>query len=237
MTAILKKNEEAARTLKEVLDLRSEPVAVKLVREDEEFPSGYPMPEKQISYCQSVTQARHGAKFMMPLNMHMCNVGASVIGMMPVPEKVASGEFHFSQGVHETVGATKKMIDEAAQVPFKTKGTVVCPLKDADFEPDVVIFIDIPERIYWFGPLYTSKKGGRVHYTTAPFQAACVDATATPVKTGEPNISLGCMGCRKKTDLKPDELMIGIPGNLIYDMAATLDRYRTEVMPKANRTG
>ncbi|MCL2143715.1 MAG: DUF169 domain-containing protein [Methanomassiliicoccaceae archaeon] len=237
MTTVLEKNEEMSKTFKEILELRYEPVAVKLVKENEEFPQGYPVPEKQLSYCQSVMQARHGNRFMMPLDAHMCNVGAAVIGMMPRPEKVASGEFHFSQGIHNNVGATKKMIDEGASIPFRTKGTVVCPLKDANFVPDVVIFADIPERIYWFSPLYTAEKGGRVSYTTAPFQAACVDATATPVVTGAPNISLGCMGCRKKTDLRPDELMIGVPGGLMEGMASTLRRYRNDVLPKANRTG
>jgi len=237
MTTMLKKNGEASKAFKEILELRYEPVAVKLVKEDENYPEGYPIPEKQLSYCQSVMQARHGKMFMMPLDSHMCNVGASVIGMMERPEKVASGEFHYTMGIHDTVGAVKQMIDEGASVPFRTKGTIVCPLKDADFEPDVVIFVDIPERIYWFSPLYTSKDGGRVSYTTAPFQAACVDATSTPVITGEPNISLGCMGCRKKTDLGTDELMIGVPGALIYGMADVLKRYVTDVFPKANRTG
>lgn len=233
----LKKNAEAAKAFKEILELRHEPVAVKLVREKEDFPKGYPIPEKQMSYCQSVMQARHGNKFMMPLESHVCNVGASSLGMMPKPEKVASGEFHFGQKMHETQDAVKKMIDEGASVPFKTKGTVVCPLKDADFEPDVVIFVDIPERIYWFEPLHTAQKGGRVTYVTAPFQAACVDITATPLKTKEPNISIGCFGCRKRTDLKPDEMVIGIPGAEIPGMVRTLIRYKDDVIPKANRAG
>jgi len=237
MSGILKNNECRSKKLKELLDLRYEPVAVKLVRENEEFPSGYTIPDKQLSYCQSVMHARHGEKFMMPLDAHGCNVGASAIGMMPCPEKVASGEFHHMMGIHDTVDATKEMIDSAAKVSFKTKGTVVCPLKDADFEPDVVIFVDIPERIYWFAGLRTSAGGGRMHYSTAPFQAACVDATATPAATGEPNISMGCMGCRKKTDLKPDELMIGVPGKFIEGMVKTLERYEKDVFPKANRTG
>ena len=228
-------NGEAAKAFREILELRHEPVAVKLVRENENFPEGYGIPDKQLSYCQSVMQARHGSKFMMPLDAHMCNVGASVLGMMPVPEKVASGEFHFTQKVHDTVDATKKMIDESPSIPFKTKGTVVCPLKDANFVPDVVIFVDIPERIYWFAGLFTAAKGGRMHYSTAPFQAACVDATATPFITKEPNISIGCMGCRKKTDLRPDEMVIGVPGASVSEMVRTLRRYKDEVLPKANR--
>ena len=237
MTAILKKNAETAKKFKEILMLRHEPVAVKLIKENEEFPTEYPIPEKQMSYCQAVMRARHGNAFTMPLSAHVCNVGASSLGMMPCPEKVASGEFHFAMGIHETLSATKKMIDEGASVPFGTKGTVVCPLKDADFEPDVVIFTDIPERIYWFAPLYTSKKGGCVEYRTAPFRATCVDATAVPLMTGGPNISLGCMGCRKRTDLRTDEVILGIPGKEIYGMEKTLERYAADVMPKANRTG
>jgi len=230
-------NRAAAKAFKDILELRHEPVAVKLVKENEDFPDGYSIPEKQMSYCQSVMQARHGNSFMMPVDSHLCNVGASALGMMTVPEKVASGEFHFMQKIHDSVNATKKMIDDASAIPFKTKGTVVCPLKDANFEPDVVVFIDIPERIYWFAGLYTAEEGGRMNYTTAPFQAACVDITATPVVKGSPNISIGCMGCRKRTDLKPDEMLIGVPGNLIPNMVETLQRYHEDVMPKANRSG
>jgi uncharacterized protein (DUF169 family) len=237
MSTILKKNGEHAKELKEILMLRSEPVAVKLVKENEDFPSGHPIPEKQMSYCQSVMQARHGNSFMMPLDAHACNVGASSLGMMPVPEKAASGEFHFAIGIHDSVEAAKNMIDDASSVQFKTKGTVVCPLKDANFEPDVVIFVDIPERLYWFEPLYTAKKGGHIRYSTAPFQAACVDATATPLATGGPNISIGCFGCRKRTDMKQDELIMGIPGALIGEMVRTLERYVKDVLPKANRSG
>jgi uncharacterized protein (DUF169 family) len=237
MTSVSEENRNASAGFKEILGLRYEPVAVKLIREDENIPDNYPVPEKQLSYCQAVMQARHGSQFLMPLSAHVCNVGASSLGMTGRPEKVASGEFHFAQGLHESMDAVKRMIDEGAVIPFRTKATVVCPLKDADFEPDVVIFVDIPERIYWFEPLATSGKGGRVRYMTAPFQAACVDVTATPVVTGEPNISIGCMGCRKRTDLKPDEMIIGVPGNSIKRMIGTLERYRNDVLPKANRTG
>ncbi|MCL2712571.1 MAG: DUF169 domain-containing protein [Methanomassiliicoccaceae archaeon] len=237
MTSVSENNRDASAKFKEILGLRHEPVAVKLIRENEEILKGYPIPEKQMSYCQSVMQARHGKSFLMPADMHSCNVGASSLGMTERPEKVASGEFHFAQGLHENISAVKKMIDDGAAIPFRTKGTVVCPLKDADFVPDVVIFVDIPERIYWFEPLHTTEKGGRVKYTTAPFQAACVDVTATPVISGEPNISIGCMGCRKRTDLKPDELVIGVPGSSIPNMVRTLERYKDDVMPKANRSG
>jgi len=100
-----------------------------------------------------------------------------------------------------------------------------------------VIFVDMPERIYWFAPLYRARTGGRVEYTTSAFQSACLDVTAIPTVTGAPNLSVGCLGSRNKTDLKPDELMIGVPGALIPDMVTSLERYATDALPFVNRKG
>jgi len=230
-------NEEYSTKFKEILELRSEPVAVKLVREGEEFPSGHPIPDKSITHCQSVMRARRGEKFMMPASMHICPTGAAFLGMADMPPNVASGEFHYAMGVMDTVEAVKRTIGGGTIVPGKIIGTVVCPLKDADFEPDVVIFTDIPERIYWFAPLYTAHTGGRVTYITSAFQSACLDVTSIPAVTGRPNLSVGCLGCRNNTDLATDELMIGIPGSLIGDMTATLEKYAADALQRVNRKG
>ena len=117
----------------------------------------------------------------------------------------------------------------------ETDGEVVCPLKDADFEPDVVAIVDIPERIYWFEALRLRNGGGRISYVTAPFQCACEDITAYPIMKGEPNISIGCFGCRKKTDMKPDEMAIGVPYSLIPVMVSELEKYKDGVFTKAKR--
>jgi len=237
MKEILAENKAHSTKFKEILELRSEPVAVKLVKEGEEFPSEYPIPEKQITHCQTVMRARRGEKFMMPVSMHVCPTGAAFLGMMPMPENVASGEFHFTMGVMDTAQAVKRTIGAGTIVPDKIIGTVVCPLKDADFKPDVVIFVDIPERIYWFAPLYTAHTGGRVTYITSAFQSACLDVTSIPFVTNAPNLSVGCLGCRNNTDLATDELMIGIPGSLISDMSETLERYATDALQRVNRKG
>ena len=228
-------NKVFADKMKTILGLRSEPVAIKLVRKGEAFPEGYQLPEKQMSHCQAVMGARNGNSYKMTVDMQMCNVGAATLGMVPRPEKVTSGEFHAGIGIHEGPEGAKNMIAAAVDVPFKTDGEIVCPLKDATFEPDVVAFVDIPERIYWFEGFMTRKVGGRVQYTTAPFQCACEDITAVPIVTGKPNISIGCFGCRKKTDMRPDEMAIGVPYSLIPEMVATLDIYKDGVLTKAKR--
>lgn len=224
-----------AEKLKTILGLRHEPVAVKLVRKGTDYPEGYDVPEKQMSHCQAVMGAKNGMCLKVPLDMQGCNVGAACLGMMKNPEKVANGEFHAGIGIHDSPEAAAAMIDERMDVPFETDGEIVCPLKNANFEPDVVAFVDIPERIYWFEGLLTHRDGGRVKYSTAPFQCACEDITAVPIVTGKPNISIGCFGCRKKTDMRPDEMAIGVPYSLIPDMVSKLETYRDGVFTKAKR--
>lgn len=233
--SVAEDNKKFAEKMKTLLMLRSEPVAIKLVRKGEAYPEGYVEPEKQMSHCQAVMGARNGNSYKMTVEMQGCNVGAATLGIVPRPEKVKTGEFHAGIGIHESAEASKNMIAAAVDVPFQSEGEVVCPLKDATFEPDVVAFVDIPERIYWFEAFMTRKVGGRVQYSTAPFQCACEDITAVPIVTGKPNISIGCFGCRKRTDMKPDEMAIGVPYALIPEMVSTLDIYKDGVFTKAKR--
>lgn len=235
MSGKIAENAGYAKTIKDVLRLRGEPVAIKLIREGEQVPEGYEEPVNQMSHCQAVFRAREGESFYMPLSSQGCLVGTSALGMNPTNEKVASGEFHVGIGMHDSREAAAKMISERMCVPFKTVGEIVCPLKDADFEPDVVTIEDIPERIYWIVPLSTAENGGRVEFSTAPFQCACEDITAVPICTGRPNISLGCFGCRKKTQMAADELALGIPYAMIPSIVTHLNRYVETVMLKAKR--
>ena len=230
---MLEKNKEYGKRFKDLLKLRHEPVAVRVIRENEKY--NIPLAEKQLSHCQAVDAAKTGKVFMMSADLHGCNVGASALGIVETPEKVGSGEFHFMIGAHKTQAATEKMISERTVMPSKTVGTLYAPLSKADFEPDVVIIEDIPERVYWFMAMSTFEKGGRATFSTAPFQAMCVDAFTVPMKTKQPNISIGCFGCRKRTDIKPDEMIIGVPYEMVPKMNKILDTYKDGILTKAKR--
>ena len=235
MSEILEKNREYAQVMKTVMRLRGEPVAVKLVAEGEEYPAGYTGPENQLSHCQAIFRAKGGESFKLPVKSENCMVGCSALGMVDTPEKVASGEFHAGIGMHDSAAAAGKMISDRVIVPGRNQGEVVCPLKDADFVPDVVTIADIPERVYWIVPLVTAEEGGRAQFSTSPFQCGCEDIVAMPICTGKPNISLGCFGCRKKTSMAADELAAGIPYAMIPGFVEHLRKYESGVMAKAKR--
>ena len=235
MATILEENQRYAERLKAVIKLRHEPVACKLIKEGESFPEGYNRPEQQLTHCQAVFRAKDGECFALTVEDEGCHVGGAVLGMMPTPDKVASGEFHGGMGMFDSVEAAKEMIDGRIIVGYKTVGEVVCPLKKANFVPDVVIMVDIPERIYWVGPMEIAAKGGRVDFTTAPYQCCCEDINVIPLVKDKPNISLGCFGCRKRTNMQADELAVGIPYNRIPGYVEHLDRYENGIMAKAKR--
>jgi uncharacterized protein (DUF169 family) len=227
---------QLAEKLVKFLDLKYEPVAVKVVKKGEPVPEGYQEPEKNLRHCQSIMKARKGESFIMPADKHACVVGASSLGIIPTPEKVASGEFHHNLGMFDSVEAAAGMIAKRpAFEPESRLATVVGPLKDAKVEPDVVILVDRPETVYWIIPASTYHKGGRVNFSSAAFQATCADTTILPSLTGEINVSLGCFGCRKATDIENDEMLIGIPFNKLEEIVNALEKLYEGPLPKARQ--
>ncbi|NLN71699.1 MAG: DUF169 domain-containing protein [Thermoplasmatales archaeon] len=236
MTDIKKVNSGYAEKFRSVLILRHDPIAVKLIRKGEEIPDGIKRPEGQRSHCQFISDAMAGACTLVLPEDLSCNVGTSSLGMIPTPEKIANGEYHFNLGLHESKDAAKKMIDTRTDLPpGSVIGEIVCPLNKADFVPDVVVFTDTPERIYWIAALETAETGGRMNYVTAPFQCMCEDSVVVPVVSGKPNISMGCYGTRRRTSVKQDEMMIGVPYDRMAPAMKILDRWKDGILTKAKR--
>ncbi len=234
MSEILATNAGYAAKIRSILKLNHEPVAVKLITVDEDF-IGYVKPERQMSHCQAIMRARDGESItLMPEDMS-CHVGSSALNMVETPAGVADGTFHRNLGGFDTPEAAAKMISEREILDKKMIGEKVCPLKDADFEPDVIVIIDMPERIYWLVPLMTSEKGGKASFSMGSFQCTCEDVTAYPYATQKPNISLGCYGCRRRTDMTSNELAAGIPYGMIPDFVNRLEKFGSEIMQKAKR--
>ncbi|MEM2943836.1 MAG: DUF169 domain-containing protein [Methanomassiliicoccales archaeon] len=226
---------EASKKIVEILGLKYEPVAVKLVKKGESPPEGYVEVASSLRHCQSIMRARKGEEFWIPASKHACPVGASALGILPTPEKVASGEFHANLGMFACAEAAKKMIDARPTLPLgDIIGTVVAPLSKARFKPDVVVVVGTPEQIYWILPAAaTYEIGGRVTITTATMQATCVDSTIIPYITENINISLGCFGCRRSTDIAPEEMYVGIPFSKLDGILRALEKLGAGPIPKS----
>jgi uncharacterized protein (DUF169 family) len=226
---------EMSRTLVEILGLKYEPVAVTLIKKGQQAPEGYAQPDKPIRHCQAIMRARHGESLLVPPDKQACPVGASSLGLVPLPEKVECGEFHFNLGMYASEEAARNMI---RQRPALETGSVVAvavsPLSKAKIEPDVVVIIGTPEQVYWVLPAATTfSVGGRITVDMASVQASCADSTVLPYVTGNVNISLGCFGCRKATDIAPEHMLVGIPMSKMPDIVAAVRKMGEGPIPKS----
>jgi len=224
-----------SKRMVDILGLKFEPVAVTLVKRGQAAPDGYAEVESNARHCQSIMRARKGECLWIPASKHACPIGASALGMVPTPEKAASGEFHCNLGLFDKPEASKKMMDARPVLEQGSViGTAVCPLSKAKVAPDVIVVTGVPEQIYWIMPAATTfTEGGRVVAEMATVQATCVDETVIPYVTGNVNISLGCFGCRKATDIAPEEMLVGIPAGKLEPIVAALEKMAAGPIPKS----
>jgi len=202
--------------LKSFLHLGGSPVAVKLipVGSEGEVVGKYPKLDRQMRHCQITDHVRRtGAIFYTTLEEQQCKGGAAALGLTQLPDKVRSGEF-YCDGLHhfETIEAAKKTVD---LIPFpapKSNSVVVySPLEKATFEPDVVIFIINPKQAMLLTQGHGYRDGGRIFAEFSGKQSVCSDAVAQVIKTGKPNLTIGCSGSRSYAKITDDELLFSIP--------------------------
>jgi uncharacterized protein (DUF169 family) len=184
-------------------------------------------------------RARKGECLVVHADKQACPVGSSSLGLTPIGEKVASGEFHYNMGMYGSQEAARETIARRPSLEAgSVEATAVAPLSKAKLRPDVVVVTGTPEQVFWLVPAATTfSVGGRVTVEMAAVQASCADSTVIPYVTGNVNISLGCFGCRKTTDIAPEEMLVGIPGSKFGDLVSAVRKMGEGPIPKSRTKG
>jgi uncharacterized protein (DUF169 family) len=221
-------------SLKEILGLRWSPVAVKLVKPDESINEVPPMSPKRLRYCQLLMEAKRGKSATLTSENIACPAAAAALGLMPLPEKISSGKMLKTLGLFESEEAAAKTMAQMSRMKLgEVKAIAAAPLENAAFRPDVVIIEDKPEKIMWINLAAIHETGGRLSFSSAVFQACCVDVTVSPYLTKNVNVSLGCYGCRDATDIADDECLVGIPMEKLDEIITSLKALTQKAMPEA----
>lgn len=228
---------ELSKKLVDALGLKTEPVAVSLIKKGQSIPEGYVVVDKAMRHCQSIMKARKGEILCVPADKNACPVGSSVLGEIEVPEKVKSGEFHHNMGMYDSAKAAADTIAIRPTIQAgSTIATVVSPLSKALIRPDVVVLVGMPEQLFWIIPAaQTFEEGGRVTVEMASVQASCVDVTVIPIERNHVNISLGCFGCRKTSDIGPEEMLVGIPWSKFEKTVNAVEKLAAGPIPKSRQ--
>ena len=215
---------EASETLKKVLGLNGSPVAIKFATSKEEIPSGMEELDKTIRHCMMVSIARkEGKVFYATVGKHECNGGAWALGLKELTPTLKTGEFYFKLGKFASSAACKRTIDRVTHLNFgDTYATMYAPLEKTPFTPQIVIIIANPRGMLKLAQSSLFRLGGRIYAGFSGIQSVCSDATAQTYLTGRPNFSLGCDGSRKFSGITEDEMVMGLPAEMLPEITAAL---------------
>ncbi|MDZ7850102.1 MAG: DUF169 domain-containing protein [Halodesulfurarchaeum sp.] len=201
-----------AESLQEILDLEKHPVGIKLVNGNGDVPEEVKQLDVPVRHCVSIHMGSLGETFYLPAEGHACAAAKAALGISELPEKVASGKVPHMHGLASSQEAAARIMEEVPRTSEETAGTLIGPLGNAPFEPDVVVLVLRPEQAMWVANSMLFEDGGpRVTANFAGMQASCGDVTALPYEEGEVNFSLGCYGCRSAGKLGASEMYVGIP--------------------------
>jgi uncharacterized protein (DUF169 family) len=215
---------EASETLKKYLKLSGSPVAFRFVTKKEEIPAGMQKFDKTIRHCTMVDLARkEGRIFYATSENHECNGGAWSLGLREITETLKNGDFYYKLGKFESSASCKRTIDRVPHLGTGfTHATLYAPLEKAPFDPQVVIIVATPWAMLKLSQSTLFRVGGRIHAEFAGIQSVCADACAQTYLNGHVNFSLGCDGSRKFSGVEDAEMVIGIPAELLPELAESL---------------
>lgn len=229
-------NKELAEKFKNILTLRWSPVAVKLLKSGEDIPDNVVEPPTPLRHCQAITVARRGNSLYMPPSKHACPDGAAIMGLIPMSPKLRSGELYLLFKKLPNIECAQKMIASRPAFAAGTyRATVLAPLEDAAFEPDVVIFTIYPEQVMWLCCASSYGSGERHVFHTSGYNSTCADLTVQVMKSQKMNISFGCYGARAISDISDFEAYLSTPYNQIHTLVESLEKLAIKSIPEARR--
>jgi uncharacterized protein (DUF169 family) len=209
-----------SKDLVESLSLRYQPVGVHLYGENDPLPADIPLTRTELkSYCQALLLAGEGQTFLLRKEQMGCKLGTSVLGFENsrdmdsylddgVLEKFGVGLFGSEQASAETI--LKSLYLEKG----KTQTAYIAPLCEFQQKPQVLVFTANSEQVMWLLYALNYETGGMMNLVqSGGALGGCSDITALPLLKGIPNITFLGLGCRMKSAIGPDHLMMGISGD------------------------
>jgi uncharacterized protein (DUF169 family) len=227
----LKEINSYGKELVSYLKLTTSPVAIKLIPKGGEISEGIKKVNEAMRHCQLVDRVRRTDEEFYTLGEdQMCKGGAGAMGIGEMPAKVASGEFYY-KGLKQfsTQGAARRTIDKVTKLPpNSTEAVLYAPLEKTSFTPYVVVIICNPKQIMLLTQAFVYKIGGRLEASFAGKQSLCSDGVVQVYKEGKIGVTIGCSGSRSYTKIADEEMIMGIPVELLGDVVSGLK----EICPK-----
>ncbi|MCX7911772.1 MAG: DUF169 domain-containing protein [Dehalococcoidales bacterium] len=195
--------------------LRTSPVAVKMLKSEDEIPQGSFRPKKDGGYhlaqCQAFALSRRDGRTVAMLREdHWCPAALMAYGMVPLPP-----------------GANPTRIHPYEMFAYGTYiGILTAPLKSASFVPDAVIVYantaQLRSLLLSLSPEAVREVNGRF------FPPSCAHAVVTPLLKGGYWVIVPDPGEYQRALCGEDEMMFAVPRAKMPALIADVERFSSQ---------
>lgn len=229
----LEKWREIGRTLENLLRPHTYPLAVKLVKDETEFPDKTRRPEKKLAICQALTMGRRYG-WTMGLTESDCSCpGASIAyGWTGSMDEEALAQFFLDAGYASDERGAKTIVKNMDHLePGSYQGVVISPLTRTKVIPDVILVYGNPAQIMRLiqGAMY--KEGEKLKCELAGLTASCTGGIIRAFNTGEFQVVVPGNGDRLFAATYDDEMLFAIPASKATDIVNNMKAQRLAKYP------
>lgn len=220
------------KKFKLALNLQRGLVGVKFFFNENEFEEGGARKVKgKMPYCVMVRKAMLGYSMKVTKENSGCVGAENALGIKEVTEDIKTGRIYRDKNFYNDLVTSRNVTKNASRFDFNVYGMEIKPLKEFNYNPDIVLIMGNPYQAMRIMQSYTYIYGGDFAIKTVGNQAVCSECTANPYETNSINASFLCSGTRYNNKWKDEELMIGLVFNKFKSLSdsiySTLDTFES----------
>ncbi len=208
--------------LERLLQLRTSPIAIKLLEREEDIPKGAIRPKRDLGFhlalCQGFAMSRRDkATVAMLKEDQWCYLPVIAYGLAEPPEFFMEGHTFVKQAVAD-LESSRSLANTFPRLQYgKYVGVVSSPLRAANFEPDVVVTYCNSNQLRCLLSGIKYKEGYLVTSKLDP-SGACLQSIVPVIQTGECQVTVPCGGDRAHALAQDDEMIFSIPRSKLEDL-------------------
>jgi uncharacterized protein (DUF169 family) len=228
--------QELARIYRRILQLKTGPVAIRIIKTQEEIPVLLKKPDTPIpSFCYGILEAFKGKSILLGRSDVQCPMGLTALGFRKEPSKPGKHKQGVQIGVFGNEEASQNYFSKGICLPAgQTRGVALSPLEKAIMGVDVVLFKVNSEQAMWLFAANQYLTGERSDFSIGTgFQGVCGDVVVYPLLHKKVNMTVNGVGDRISAATGKNELFVGIPSCMINEIASNLSEICQKPVYKA----
>jgi uncharacterized protein (DUF169 family) len=211
-------------TFSKTVNPATSPVGVAVL---EEIPEGLKVKVhgKKLSICQQIAYSRYyGWSTCATAEFSHCVLGAACAGLIPVPERVISGEVNC--GVYQKdMPAAERMQKAMTRIPSGKKAVITFPLSRPveGITPDAVVaYLNTAQSMRMI-QAFLYRNGGELNFSTSGDAGVCSRGVAETIMRKKAVVEIPCLGDRRFAMAQDFEVITSFPAEMTAEVCEGLN--------------